>query len=127
MTIELPGLPTGQLFSNSVQMLLAVGAISLVPFFLMSVTSFLRIIIVFSITRTAIGTQQIPPNIVLIGLAMFLTVFIMSPVWKEVTEKAVTPYQEGRITQTKAIENGFAPIQNFMIRQTREKDLALFV
>lgn len=127
MTIDIPGLPTGQIFSSSVQLFLAIAAISLLPIFLMSVTAFLRIIIVFSMARTAIGTNQIPPNIVLTSLAIFMTIFIMSPIWQEVYQDALLPYQEGKVTQMVAIERGFKPLQNFMIRQTRESDLGLFV
>lgn len=114
-------------FSNSVQIILALSLISLIPFFLMSVTSFLRIIIVLSIIRTALGTAQIPPNPILIGLALFMTVFIMNPVWEEVNNKAVIPYNQGRITQMEAFNRGMKPINSFMLRQTRERDLALFV
>jgi len=114
-------------FSNSIQLVLSLAVISLVPFFLISVTSFLRIIIVFSLVRTAVGTQQIPPSSVIIGLALFMTVFIMSPVWKEVNENAIIPYNKGRISQQKAFERGIKPLQQFMIKQTREKDLALFI
>ncbi|MFA5034840.1 MAG: flagellar type III secretion system pore protein FliP [Candidatus Margulisiibacteriota bacterium] len=114
-------------FSNSVQLIIALSMISLVPFFLISVTAFLRIIIVFSLLRTAIGTQQIPPNTVVISLALFMTVFVMSPVWQEVNTKALTPYNEGKISMPKAVEIGMKPLNQFMLRQTREKDLALFV
>lgn len=114
-------------FSNSIQLILALALISLVPFFLISVTSFLRLIIVFSLARTAIGTQQVPPSAVIIGLALFMTVFIMSPVWKEINETAVVPYNQGKISQMKAFEIGIKPLQKFMLKQTREKDLALFV
>jgi flagellar biosynthetic protein FliP len=114
-------------FSSSVNLILALSLISLIPFFLISVTSFLRIIIVFALLRTAIGTQQVPPNSVLIGLAMFMTVFIMAPVWQEANRTAFTPYNEGKISQLKALENGMKPLSLFMIKQTREKDLALFV
>lgn len=114
-------------FSNSVQLILSLSLITLIPFFLISVTSFLRIIIVFSLLRTSIGTQQVPPNSVLISLALFMTVFIMSPVWQEVNTKAFTPYNQGKISQGKALEIGMKPLSQFMLRQTREKDLALFV
>lgn len=114
-------------FSNSVQLMVALSLITLVPFFLMSVTAFLRIIIVFSLLRTAIGTQQVPPSSVLVGLAIFMTVFVMSPVWQEVNKNAITPYNQGKISQTKAFEIGMKPVSQFMLRQTREKDLALFV
>ena len=114
-------------FSSSVQMILSIALISLVPFFLISVTSFLRIIIVFALLRTALGTQQVPPNAVLTGIALFMTVFIMTPVWKEVNDTAVVPYQKGKLTEVKAFEAGMKPITQFMLRQTRENDLALFV
>lgn len=114
-------------FSNSLQLILSLALISLVPFFLISVTSFLRIIIVFALARTAVGTQQVPPNAVIVGLALFMTVFIMSPVWKEANETAVIPYNEGKISQMEAVEIGLKPLQKFMLKQTREKDLALFV
>ncbi len=114
-------------FSSSIQMILGIALVSLVPFFLISVTSFLRIIIVFAFIRTAIGTQQVPPSSVLIGLALFMTVFIMNPVWQEINAKAVTPYNQGKITEIKAFEIGMEPLKKFMLRQVREKDLALFV
>jgi flagellar biosynthetic protein FliP len=114
-------------FSNSVQLILALSLISLVPFFLISATSFLRIIIVFALARTAIGTQQVPPTMVIVGLALFMTIFIMSPVWQEVNNTAITPYNQGKISQARAFEIGMKPLQKFMIRQTRENDLALFV
>jgi flagellar biosynthetic protein FliP len=127
INVNLNAIMASPQFSNSVQLILALALISLVPFFLISVTSFLRIIIVFSLLRTAVGTQQIPPNSVLIGLALFMTVFIMSPVWQEINQTAYTPYNQGKISQTKAFENGMKPLSQFMLRQTREKDLALFV
>lgn len=126
-TINIRDLMASPQFSNSIQLVLSMAVISLIPFFLISVTSFLRIIIVFALARTAIGTQQIPPNMVVVGLALFMTIFIMTPVWKEVNEKAVIPYNKGKISQEKAFERGLKPISKFMIKQTREKDLALFI
>ncbi len=114
-------------FSASVQLILALALLSLIPFLLISITSFLRIIVVFALIRTAIGTQNVPPNSVLIGLALFMTLFIMSPVWEEANRTALIPYNQGKISQMKAIEIGLRPFQKFMIKQTREKDLALFV
>lgn len=114
-------------FSNSIQLIISLALISLIPFFLLSVTAFLRIIIVFALLRTAIGTQQVPPNSVLVGLALFMTVFVMSPVWQEVNRTAFVPYNAGKISQAKAFEAGMKPLSQFMLRQTREKDLALFV
>jgi len=126
-TINFKDIMASPQFTNSIQLLLSLSLISLIPFFLMSVTSFLRIIIVFALLRTAIGTQQVPPNTVLIGLALFMTVFVMSPVWQDVNKNAFTPYNEGKISQAKAFEVGMKPLSEFMLRQTREKDLALFV
>ena len=90
------------------------------------VTSFTRIIIVLSFVRTAIGTQQSPPNQVLSGLALLLTFFVMAPVIKDVNANAVQPYLKGSISQQVALERGAAPLRKFMFRQTREKDLQLF-
>ncbi|MFA5113715.1 MAG: flagellar type III secretion system pore protein FliP [Candidatus Margulisiibacteriota bacterium] len=126
-TVNLNAIMQSPQFSNSVQLLVALSVISLIPFFLISVTSFLRIIIVFALLRTAIGTQAVPPNSVLVGLALFMTVFIMSPVWQEVNKTAIVPYNEGKISQMKALEIGMKPVATFMLKQTREKDLALFV
>jgi len=108
-------------------MILSLAFLSLVPFFLISVTGFLRIIIVFSLLRTAVGTQQVPPNSVLVGLAVFMTIFVMAPVIGDVNTAAVIPFQQKKITEIKAFQNGMVPIKRFMLRQTREKDLALFV
>jgi len=114
-------------FGSSIQMILGISMISLVPFFLISITSFLRIIVVLSLVRTSIGTQQVPPSSVLVSLAIFMTIFVMAPVWNEVNQNAVTPYSQGKISEMKAVEIGLKPIRNFMVRQVREKDLELFV
>lgn len=114
-------------FSNSIQLILSLALLSLIPFFLISITAFLRTIIVFALVRTAIGTAQVPPNSALIGLAIFMTIFIMSPVWQEINQTAVGPYNQGKLSQMKAFEIGMEPIRKFMIKQTRERDLALFI
>ena len=114
-------------FTSSIQLILGISLISLVPFFLISVTSFLRTIIVLALIRTAVGTQQVPPSSVLISLAIFLTVFVMTPVWNDVNRDAVTPYTQGKISERVAFERGMQPLKKFMIRQIREKDLELFV
>ena len=111
----------------SMQILFILTIISLAPSILIMLTSFTRIIIVLSFTRNALGTQQMPPNQVLIGLALFLTFFIMSPVITEINENAFTPFTNGEITQEAAIEKAEEPIRNFMFKYTREKDLALFL
>ncbi len=114
-------------FSSSISLLLTLSAISLIPFFLMSVTSFLRVTIVLGMIRSAIGTQQTPPNAVLISLAMFMTIFIMSPVWQEVYQNAIIPYNEKKITQDEGFKRALAPLRMFMFKQVRENDLALFL
>jgi flagellar biosynthetic protein FliP len=114
-------------FSNSMQITLTLAILSLLPFLLISITSFLRIIIVLSMIRSAIGTAQVPPNSVLIGLALFMTVYTMAPAIDEMNKTAVIPYNKGQMTQMKAFEVGIKPFQQFMLRQTRERDLSLFV
>ena len=127
LNIDLNHLFSGPQFTTSVQLLLALAGISLIPFFLISVTSFLRLVVVFSMVRTALGTQQVPPNAVIIGLSFFMTIFIMSPVWEKIDTAAVRPYQRGQISQAQAFQKGLEPLREFMFKQTRQADLALFV
>jgi len=112
---------------NSIKILLMLTLLSLVPAFLLMTTSFTRIIVVLSLLRSAVGTQQTPPNQVIVGLALFLTVFIMNPVANQINDQAIKPYLANEITQEQALDSGFAPLRTFMVKQTREKDLALFV
>ena len=114
-------------FSQSINLLLALAGISLIPFFLVSTTCFLRIVIVLSMTRMALATQQSPPNTVMISLAMFLTIFVMTPTWNEINENAVTPYRDGSISQMEAFKTGSKSFKKFMLKFTREKDLLLFL
>jgi len=111
----------------SLQILLFITLLSLAPAFMIMMTSFTRIAVVLSFLRHALGTQQSPPTQIMIGLAIFLTFFIMAPVWNEVNTEALQPYKNGEIEQKEALTKAVAPIRNFMFRQTREKDLALFV
>lgn len=111
----------------SLQVLFILTILSLAPALLIMVTSFTRIIIVLSFTRSAVGTQQMPPNQALIGLALFLTFFIMSPVIAEVNETAIQPYMKQEIEQEVAIKRVLEPVRRFMFKYTREKDLALFL
>jgi flagellar biosynthetic protein FliP len=113
--------------SNAVQLLLLVAGITLVPALLFCVTGFTRILIVLGFIRTGLGTPTAPPNQVLIGIAFFLTVFVMAPTLKEVKSEAIDPLVQGRITQAEALERGEKPLREFMFKQTRTKDLALFV
>jgi len=109
------------------QIFLLLTVLSIAPAILIMVTSFTRIAIVLSVLRRAIGTQTMPPNQVVLGLSLFLTFFIMSPVWEKVNQDALQPYLVKQITQQQALEKALAPIRAFMIKQTREKDLALLV
>jgi len=114
-------------FSEIVNIFLLFTLIALVPTLLILTTSFTRIIITLSFTRNALGTQQSPPNQILIGLAFFLTLFIMRPVYTEVTEEALIPFLEEEITREEAMEISEEPIKGFMLNQTRDEDLELFV
>ena len=113
--------------STSIQILILLTILTLAPAILILMTSFTRIIVVLSFLRNAIGTQQMPPNQVLVGLALFLTFFIMSPVFSSISEEALDPYYAKEITLDEALEKGKAPLHNFLIRQTREKDIRLFL
>jgi flagellar biosynthetic protein FliP len=111
----------------TLQILLLMTVLSLAPALMILTTSFTRIIIVFHFLKQAMGTPQMPPSQVLVGLALFLTFFIMSPVWNKINTVALQPYMDNRITVTDAYEKGVEPLREFMFRQTREEDLALFV
>ena len=112
--------------SANVRILLVITILALAPSILIMLTSFTRIIIVLHFVRSAIGTQTAPPNQVLIGLALFLTFFIMWPTFTQINEKAITPLDQGEITQQEALQRAEEPIRNFMYGQTQEKDLDLF-
>ena len=112
--------------SNAVQVLLLVGGISLVPALLFTVTGFTRILIVLGFIRTGLGTPTAPPNQVLVGIALFMTLFVMHPTLSEVKKDAWDPLQKGRITEVQALERAQLPMREFMFRQTRDKDIALF-
>jgi flagellar biosynthesis protein FliP len=111
----------------TLQIFLLMTVLSLAPSILIMVTSFTRIVIVLSLLRRALGTMQLPTNQIVIGLALFLTVFIMAPVWQKINQTALQPYLEKRISNQQALENAAVPLREFMLRQTREKDLALFM
>jgi len=113
--------------ATGLQLLVLLTVLSLVPAILIMTTSFIRIVIVLSFTRSALGVAQLPPNQVLLGLALFLTVFVMAPTWQQVNELALQPYLQGQISNENAYNQGVEPVRQFMFRQTREKDLALFV
>lgn len=113
--------------SQAVRIVLGLTILAVLPALLVCVTSFLRTIIVLSMLRHAIGMQETPPNTVLIGLALFMTLFTMSPVLQKVNESALQPYLSGKLSTQVAFENASSPLREFMVRQTREADLGLMV
>lgn len=117
----------GQEYTVTIQILAIMTALTFIPAALMMMTSFTRIIVVFAILRQAIGLQQTPSNQMLIGLALFLTFFIMYPVFMQINRDAVQPYMTEEILPLEAIDRGLAPMKDFMLNQTRETDLNLFV
>lgn len=117
----------GGSLSSTLQILILLTVISLAPSILIMVTSFTRILIVLHFTRTAIGMQTTPPNQILIGLSLFLTVFIMTPVFSQINTEALQPLSAGDITQEEAFERGIEPLREFMFRETDTKDLKLFL
>ncbi|MCC7202982.1 MAG: flagellar type III secretion system pore protein FliP [Nitrospirae bacterium] len=111
----------------TVQILMLLTVLSLAPAIIVMVTSFTRIAVVLSLLRQALGTPQIPPNQILISLSLFLTFFIMSPVWTRVNNEALQPLMTNQITQAVAFDRAIVPVREFMLRQVREKDLSLFI
>ena len=116
-----------QEYSVSLQILLIMTALSFIPAFVMLMTSFTRIIIVFSILRQALGLQQTPSNQILTGMALFLTMFIMAPVFDRVNQDALQPYLKEQMTAQQAIDKAQGPLKDFMLAQTRQSDLDLFM
>lgn len=116
-----------QNLSQPVQMALLLGSLALLPAILVTMTCFTRVIIVLSFARQGLAAQQVPPNTVLIGLSIFLTLFIMQPTIDEIGAKALTPYRESKLTGPEAIKAGVAPLKAFMLRQTRTQDIGLFL
>lgn len=114
-------------YSLTLQVLLLMSALTLLPSLLIMMTSFIRVIIVLSLLRQALGTAQTPPNQVLVGLALFLSLYIMSPVLTDIYDNALTPLMDEQITQSQAIENATVPLRNFMLNQTREDDINVFM
>jgi flagellar biosynthetic protein FliP len=113
--------------SNALQILLLIGGISLIPAILFTVTGFTRILIVLGFIRNALGTQSTPPNQVLVGIALFLTLFVMAPTISAIKKDAYEPLQHHQINTTQALQRGQEPLREFMFKQTRTRDLSLFV
>lgn len=112
---------------NAIKMVMVLTVLTLAPAILIMMTGFTRILIVLSFLRQAMGVQQLPPNQLLVGLSLFLTFFVMGPVFTEINQKAMQPYLSGNLGQDQALENALVPLRRFMFTQTRDQDLALFV
>lgn len=121
-----PGPGGSQTYTLSIQTLLSLTALTFLPAALLMMTGFTRIIIVLSLLRHALGTQTSPPNQILVGLSLFLTFFVMSPVLDQIYTEAYLPLSENRISFLQAVERGAVPLRKFMIKQTREADIGLF-
>jgi flagellar biosynthesis protein FliP len=113
--------------SSTTQIMLLLGALAVLPTMLFVMTGFTRILIVLGFVRNALGTQQIPPNQVLVGIALFLSLFVMAPTLHKVDKAAVEPYRAHKIDAHQALVRGLEPVRTFMFKQTRDSDLALFV
>ena len=116
----------GESYSLSIQILITMTLLTLLPAAILSTSAFVRIIIVLSILRQALGTAQTPPNQVLLGVALFLTFFVMSPVISDIYQEAAIPYMDGEMTAVEALQEGIGPLRGFMLNQTREEDIQLF-
>ncbi len=126
MTINMGNIEEPKKVAGIVKILLIMTSFTFLPGLLMVTTSFTRIIIVLSFARKALSAQQMPPNQILIGLAILITFFVMAPVFNQINEKAIQPYMQEEITQGEAFTQGMGHLKTFMVRQTREKDIALF-
>jgi len=127
ITIEPQTAEQPEQFVFALQVLIFLTVLSLAPAILILLTSFTRIVVVLAFVRNALGSPQIPPTPVLIGLALFLTYFVMAPTFSQLNQEVLTPFMDGSITQSEAFSKGEAILRDFMFRQTQEKDLALMV
>lgn len=127
ITVEFPDTGEKKNYSLAIQILFLITILSLAPAILIMTTPFTRLVIVFHFLRQALGTQQTPANQIVIGLSLFLTYFIMQPVFAEINKTSIQPFLADKITHEKALENGIQPLRKFMLKQIREKDLMLFV
>ena len=127
VNISMQNASTPQEFTQGVQVLIMLTILTLAPSIIIMTTAFIRIVIVLSLTRQAIGTASLPPNQVIVGLALILTFFVMSPTFSKINETAYQPYMKNIITQQQALDNALVPMRDFMFKQTHESELALFV
>ncbi|MBM4265681.1 MAG: flagellar type III secretion system pore protein FliP [Deltaproteobacteria bacterium] len=126
-SLDLGGSGDGDQLSTGIQLVILFSLLSFAPALLIGLSAFVRVVIVLAFVRQAVGTQQMPPNQVILALALFLTFFVMMPTFREINQVAVVPYLEEDVGPSEAMERGFAPLRAFMLRQTREKDLGLFL
>ena len=127
LDIQMEAMDSPEEVSTGLQILALLTVLSLAPAILVLMTSFTRVVVVLGFLRQALGTQQTPPNQVLIGLALFLTLFIMAPVWQEMDEKALGPYLDNRISMTEAGQRAIKPIRAFMVKQAGDDEIRLFM
>jgi len=127
ITLSMQNTSTPQQFSQGVQILILLTVLTLAPSIVVMTTAFIRIVIVLVLTRQAIGAASLPPNQVLVSLALILTFFVMSPTIAKINETAYQPYMKNLITQEQALENSVKPLRDFMFKQTKEQELALFI
>ena len=127
INVSMQNASTPQEFTQGVQVLIMLTILTLAPSIIIMTTAFIRIVIVLSLTRQAIGTATLPPNQVIVGLALILTFFVMSPTLSKINETAYQPYMKNIITQQQALDNSMKPIRDFMFKQVQEPELALFV
>jgi flagellar biosynthetic protein FliP len=125
--ISVDNASTPQQYVGNLKLLIMLTILTILPSFIMMMTSFVRIVVVFGFLRGAMGTQQSPPNSILIGLALFLTVFIMQPVYSKINTNCIQPYMQNKITQEQAIDEGSKPLREFMLKYTYKKDFQLFI
>ncbi len=125
--LDITGPEGPQSYTVGIRIMLLLTALTLAPAFILMMTSFTRVVIVLALVRQAMGTLHSPPNQVIVGLALFLTLFIMTPVWEQIQVRALDPYLQDQISQEDALEQAIGPIRTFMLKQVREKDLELFV
>ncbi|MGD9849775.1 MAG: flagellar type III secretion system pore protein FliP [Nitrospirales bacterium] len=127
ISLQVSGLDATEPWTFGIRILFLLTVLTVAPALLMLVTSFTRVVIVLGLLRQALGTMHAPPNQVMIALALFLTIFIMMPVWEQIRGEALNPYLENQITQQVAMDRAIEPIRQFMMKQVREKDLSLFM
>ncbi len=127
LSIGFNGVNTAQEFTNGVQILILLTVLSLAPSIFIMTTCFIRFVIVLSLVRNALGTSSLPPSQIIVGLSLILTFFVMAPTYNKINQEAIQPYLKNQITQEIALERSMVPIREYMIKYTKEKEIALFI